>query len=134
MRKALERGRLHNSAGDADAAIACFRASAGAAASADQLFLHVDALHMLAIADAAHADDWTREALALLQKTDDPRTLRWAVALHNNAGWRHLDAGRPVEAVGAFESAREAAVLWGTPQQLVWADEALGEARAALGD
>ncbi|SFS15845.1 hypothetical protein SAMN04487846_3189 [Microbacterium sp. cf046] len=133
-RVALERGRLRNSAGDAAAAVPLFVAAAEAAASAGLLFLQVDALHMLAIADADGSAEWTRQALSLLEQTDDPRTLRWNVSLHNNAGWTHFDAGRFAEAVAAFERSRDAAVRWGTAQQVQWADEAIAEARAARDD
>ena len=130
VRVALERGRLRSSAGDPDAAIGLFELAAEAAASADLTFLRVDALHMLAIADTVHAAEWTERALDLLDGTTDPRTLRWAVSLHNNAGWAHLDAGRTDDAIAEFEKARDAATRWGTPQQVQWADEALAEARA----
>lgn len=131
-RVALERGRLRNSEGDTGAALSLFVAAAETAASADLLFLRIDALHMLAIADADGSARWTAEALALLENTDDARTLRWSVALHNNAGWTHFDSGRFTEALNEFEHSRDAAERWGTPQQVRWADEALGEARAAL--
>jgi len=130
-RRALERGRLRNSAGDAAAAVPLFRAAAEDAASAGLVFLQVDALHMLAIADADNSAEWTREALAVLEATDDARTQRWKVALHNNEGWTHFEAGRWAAAVTAFERSRDAALRWGTPQQAQWADEALAEARAA---
>lgn len=132
-RAALERGRVRNSAGDPEAAAPYLLAAADAASGAGLTFLHVDALHMLAIADVEQAAEWTDAALAALEGVDDPRTLRWRVSLHNNAGWRHLDAGRVVEAIGCFERARDAAARWGTPQQVQWADEALAEARAADG-
>ena len=54
-RVALERGRLRNSAGDPGAAVPLFIAAAEGAASAGLHFLRVDALHMLAIADADHS-------------------------------------------------------------------------------
>lgn len=127
VRTRLERGRLHNSAGDPDAAIGSLRAAAAVAASVGLVFLRVDALHMLAIVEPDHADDWTAEALAVLDETDDPRTLRWRVALHNNAGWSHVDAGRLPEALASFQASREAAGRWGTPQQVAWADEAIAE-------
>jgi len=132
VRVLLERGRVRNSSGDPDGAVPLFREAADAAASAGLVLLRVDALHMLAIADAAHAADWTREALAVLDDVDDPRTLRWAVSLHNNAGWAHFDAGRLTDALDAFLKAKDAAARWGTAQQLVWADEALAECRAAI--
>jgi len=131
-RAALERGRVRNSAGDPDAAIPYFTAALDAASRPDLVFLRVDALHMLAIADAEQADAWTDAAHAALDAVDDPRTLRWRVALHNNTGWRRLDAGRVGDAVTSFELARDAAARWGTPQQVQWADEALAEARFLL--
>jgi tetratricopeptide (TPR) repeat protein len=130
-RIALERGRLRNSSGDPDGAVPLFREAAALAASADLVFLQVDALHMLAIADSAHRTEWTERALSALDATDDPRTLRWRVALHNNAGWAHLDAGRLAEALTDFDKAKDAALRWGTAQQVRWADEALDEARRA---
>ena len=131
-RAALERGRVRNSAGAPDAAIPYFTAAADAASRSDLVFLRVDALHMLAIADAEQADEWTAAALDALDGVEDPRTLRWRVALHNNTGWRRLDAGRVEDAIASFETARDAAVRWGTPQQVQWADEALVEARFQL--
>lgn len=130
-RAALERGRVRNSSGNPDAAVPYFLAAANAASASALTFLQVDALHMLAIADADQAEAWTDAALAALDGVADARTLRWRVALHNNAGWRLFDAGRLDDAVTAFEAARDAAARWGTPQQVQWADEALAEVRAA---
>lgn len=132
VRVALERGRLRNSAGDPDAARELFRESARAAEAADLVFLLVDALHMLAIVDPDRAAEWTAEALRVLAVTDDTRSLRWLVSLHNNAGWAHLDAGRPAEARSAFLRALSSAQRYGTAQQIRWAEEALAEADAAL--
>nr|WP_292874992.1 hypothetical protein [Microbacterium sp.] len=131
-RVVLERGRLRNSAGDADAAVPLFERAAEAAASAGLLFLEVDALHMLAIADRARADAWTDRALAALGTTDDARTLRWRVGLYNNRGWARFDEGRWDDALVAFRASRDAAVRWGTSQQVEWADEAIAETRAAI--
>ncbi|GAA5202439.1 hypothetical protein [Microbacterium jejuense] len=131
-RAALERGRVRNSAGDPDAAIPYFTAAVDAASRPDLVFLRVDAFHMLAIADAGQADEWTEAALGALEAVEDPRTLRWRVALHNNTGWRRLDEGRVEDAIASFETARDAATRWGTPQQVQWADEALAEARFLL--
>jgi tetratricopeptide (TPR) repeat protein len=132
VRVVLERGRLRNSSGDAEAALPLFLAAAEAAASAQLDFLRVDALHMLAIADAAHSARWTEEAFAVLERVADPRTLRWRVGLHNNRGWALFDDGRLEDAIAEFEQAKDAAIRWGTPQQVTWADEALAEARASL--
>ncbi|MFE5408548.1 hypothetical protein [Microbacterium sp. NPDC056569] len=131
-RAALERGRVRNSAGDPATAVPYFLAAVDAASAAGLTFLRVDALHMLAIAEPDQAEEWTAAAFGALDGVEDPRTLRWRVSLHNNAGWRLFDAGRFTEAVTSFEAAREAATRWGTPQQVQWADEALAEARAVL--
>ncbi|GAA1962849.1 hypothetical protein [Microbacterium deminutum] len=132
VRIALERGRLRNSGGDPAAAVPLFRAAAEAATSAGLVFLLVDALHMLAIADRAHAAEWTAHALRVLDADGDARTQRWRVGLHNNAGWALFDAEDYAAAVAEFELAKDAATRWGTPQQVAWADEALAEARALL--
>lgn len=131
-RSALERGRLYNSGGAPARAVPYFLAAADAASRAGHVFLQVDALHMLAIAEPDQAEEWTAAALDVLDGVDDPRTLRWRVSLHNNAGWTHFDAGRLHEAIAAFERSRNAATRWGTPQQVAWADEALAEARSKL--
>lgn len=130
VRVSLERGRVRNSAGEPTAAAPLFRAAAEQAASEKLTFLHVDALHMLAIAEPDAAEHWTRRALHVLDAVSDGRTLRWRVSLYNNLGWFRLAAGRRAEAIAAFERARDAAGRWGTAQQVAWADEALAEARA----
>ncbi|MDQ7991356.1 MAG: hypothetical protein AAGC63_02900 [Propionicimonas sp.] len=131
-RVALERGRLRNSAGDPAGAVALFRLAESLADEADDVFLQVDALHMLAIADPAGGQEWTEQALRVLEGTRDARTLRWQVALHSNAGWALLDDGSAAEALTRFELAREAAVRWGTAEQVALADEAISECRGAL--
>ena len=81
VRVALERGRLRTSAGDPATAIGLFELAAEAAAAADLTFLRVDALHMLAIADAGRIDD----AVAEFEKARDaaarwgtPQQVQWA--------------------------------------------------------
>lgn len=130
VRAALERGRLHNSAGSPVEATWHFHRAATLAASHGLTFLHIDALHMLAIADAENAEEHTEQALRDLAAVDDPRILRWLVGLHNNRGWARLDAGDKAGALESFEAAKDAAERYGTEQQRVWADEAIAEARA----
>jgi hypothetical protein len=131
-RIALERGRLRNSAGDPAAAVPLFADAARIAESAGLDFLHVDALHMLAIADTAHSESWVARALDRLEGLTDPRTLRWRVSLHNNRGWSRFDAGDLEAALEDFEAALDAAERFGTSQQVRWANEAIAECRAAL--
>ena len=116
-RVALERGRLYRSAGAPEQAVPLFTLAAREAASAGAQFIALDALHMLALSDAGHEEEWTIEGLLVLDKATDDRTRRWAVALHNNLAWHLHDAGRPEEALGEFKLALAAASTVGTPEQ-----------------
>ena len=115
MRTALEHGRVLNSAGKPAAAVVQFARAAGLAAGARLDFLAADALHMLAIADPVRAGEWTRRGLATALASPDPRTQRWAVALHGNLGWSLYDAGEHADALLAFAAALREARRVGTP-------------------
>jgi tetratricopeptide (TPR) repeat protein len=80
-------------------------------------FLAVDALHMLALADAGREAHWTRLAFVELHAADDQRTQRWQIALHNNLGWHYFDAGHPAAALEEFAEALKAARDYGTADQ-----------------
>ncbi len=125
VRVPLERGRLHNSAGDPAAAIPLFTEAAEHAEG----FLRVDALHMLAIADPARAEEWTGAGLKAVAAADDARTKRWETSLHNNYGWTLHDAGDLAGALRSFESALDAAV---TDEQRQYATEAIAEVTEEL--
>jgi hypothetical protein len=131
VRAALERGRLHNSAGAPAEATWHFRRAAALADENGLTFLRIDALHMLAIADPEHADEHTDTALRELAVVDDARTRRWLVGLHNNRGWARFDAGDRAGALEAFEAAKDAADAYGTEQQRVWAAEAIAEVQGS---
>lgn len=131
-RVALERGRLRNSAGDADAAAPLFEAAAREARAAGDVFLVVDALHMLAIVDPARSAMWTEQAFAALDAVTDPRTLRWRVSLLSNRGVALVEAGDLDAALAAFRAAAEAAATHGTDQQRQWAQEDIDECLAAI--
>lgn len=117
VRVLLERGRVLNSGGHAEMAVPLFEQAAELADHLGEEFLAVDALHMLAIADTAHAEAWTRSALEYASTVHDARTKRWMVALHNNLGWTLHDAGRCTEAMVEFQLAEQWAERVGTPQQ-----------------
>jgi len=131
-RLALEEGRLLNSAGRPAEAVPEFETAARTAESAGLLFLRIDALHMLAIADAAGSGEWAVRAIDLALAAPDDRTRRWLVSLYNNLGCSHADAGRLPEALAAFVQAQEWADRVGTGQQRVWAREAVDECAAAV--
>lgn len=117
VRVLLERGRIRNSAGHPTDAITYFTSARSTASRAELRFLEVDALHMLAIADRDNAAHWTTVALELLDHTDDTRTHRWAVALHNNLGWHLHDDGSYDDALTQFSLAQGAAIRFGTTDQ-----------------
>lgn len=117
LRILLERGRLRSSEGRPAEAIPLFEDALTSARREDETFLAVDAAHMLALADPERAGEWTEEALAELRRTDDPRTLRWGVAVHSNRGWALLEADDATRALVEFEAAAEAAEQYGTPDQ-----------------
>jgi tetratricopeptide (TPR) repeat protein len=132
IRVALETGRLLNSAGRPAEAVPEFETAARTAETAGLLFLQIDALHMLAIADEARSGQWAAQAIGLALAAPDDRTRRWLVSLHNNLGWWHFDAGRLDAALSNFQRAQEWAERVGTEQQRVWAREAIDECAAAM--
>jgi len=131
-RAALEHGRVLNSAGKPAPAVVQLARAAGLAAGARLDFLAADALHMLAIADPVRAQEWTRRGLATALASPDPRTQRWAVALHANLGWSLYDAGEHADALLAFGAALREARRVGTPEQVRWCGEGVAAAEEAL--
>jgi hypothetical protein len=131
-RIALETGRLLNSAGRPAEAIPQFEVAVSTAGSGGLLFLHIDALHMLAIADEGRSDEWAAKAMGLTLTATDDRTRRWLVSLYNNLGCSHSEAGNVQAAYSAFLQAAEWAERVGTHQQQIWAREAIEECAAAM--
>ena len=89
----LEAGRLLNSAGNADEAVIEFEDAVALARSGGLLFLEIDALHMLAIADRARSRERAAEAIDRALAAPDDRTRRWLVSLYNNLGCSYSEAG-----------------------------------------
>lgn len=113
----LERGRLFRSAGQAEDAVPLFTLAAREAASVGAQFIALDALHMLALTDEGHEEEWAATGLQVVEQAVDDRTRRWGVPLHNNLAWHLHDTGRPEEALGEFELALDVATAVGTPEQ-----------------
>ncbi|WP_211195960.1 hypothetical protein [Agromyces sp. H66] len=117
-RIAIERGRIL--AADPERrpeAIPVLTRAVREAALAGSPFLVLDALHMLALNDAGHEEEWAAEGFDVLAGSRDPRVLRWGVALHNNLGWTKHDAGDALAALHHFEQAVDAADRYGTTEQ-----------------
>lgn len=127
----LETGRLLNSAGNAGEAVTEFEDAAMLARSGGLLFLEIDALHMLAIADKARSRERAAEAIDRALAAPDDRTRRWLVSLYNNLGCSYSEAGDFDQALAAFGQAQQWAERVGTAQQRAWAREAIQECTAA---
>ncbi|MFJ5692387.1 tetratricopeptide repeat protein [Arthrobacter sp. NPDC093125] len=132
VRIILERGRVLNSSGHPQMAVPLFEQAAELGDHLGEEFLAVDALHMLAIADADHAELWTRSALEYASTAYDANTRRWMIALHNNLGWILHRSGRLTEALVEFQLAEQWAERVGTPAQQQYAREAIAECEHAL--
>jgi tetratricopeptide (TPR) repeat protein len=132
VRILLERGRLLNASGHAAMAVPLFEQAAELADHLDEEYLAVDALHMLAIADSAHAGLWTKSALEYASTARDPHTRHWMVALHSNLGWSLHGEGRFTQALVEFQLAEQWAERAGTPLQQQNAREAIEACELAL--
>src|SRR5665213_2412305 len=133
VRTALERGRLRMSAGRRQDAVPLFEEALSRARRDGDVFLAVDAAHMLAIADPDRSAEWTAEALDELHAATDARTRRWAVTLHSNRGWTLIDQGLPAAALEEFAAAFSAARAVGTDVQFFQAERSLSRALRLLG-
>ncbi len=107
VRTLLERGRSWRSAGEPARARPLFLQAEQLARTAKLEFLHVDALHMVALVqtDPELQLDWTRRALAVARAAADPLAHRWEASLNHNIGWHLHDAGRHEEALQSFRAA-----------------------------
>lgn len=115
QRVALERGRVHNSAGDVAEAIPFFLEAQSLAADP---YLTVDAMHMLAFTDIARAEDWYRQAMEIAQASADPRVQRWQGSLQNNYAWSLVENGDLSGALEVFREAESWFRAHGTPRQV----------------
>lgn len=117
VRVLLERGRLLRSGDDEAAAVPLFRAASDLASEHGVAHLAVDALHMLALADTGHEEQWTYRGLAVARGSRDPETRRWLIALHNNLAWHLHDEERFADALDHFQRALAAARQFGRPDE-----------------
>jgi tetratricopeptide (TPR) repeat protein len=105
IRAALERGRLHNSSGDKQAARECFDRALALAEEAREDNLAVDAAHMIAIAAPSESIDWNERALAMAAASEDPKARAWRGSLLNNLGWSYHAMKDYPMALAFFEDA-----------------------------
>jgi tetratricopeptide (TPR) repeat protein len=135
VRVRLERGRMHRSSGDSDAALPLFQSAWERACVSGEHYLAGDAAHMCALAvseDRAAMEEWTQRGLDLGER--EPVAAYWAGPLLNNLGWAYFEAGEHENALELFERALE--VRKRDPENqdaIAFAEEAVQTARDALG-
>jgi tetratricopeptide (TPR) repeat protein len=112
----LERGRVLRSSDRAEEARSYFESAATRARDAGLETLHVDALHMVALAAPAEEQLGLNEAaLAVARAAADQRARDWDASLLNNIGMTHADAGDFEAALASFEEALAARERIGDP-------------------
>jgi tetratricopeptide (TPR) repeat protein len=106
VRYLLERGRAFNSDNQQDKALPLFIVAMDTALAHGLDFYAVDAAHMAAIA-APKADKmtWNMKAVALAEKSSDPKARNWLGSLYNNIGWTYFDEKQYDSALEMFEKA-----------------------------
>lgn len=125
VRVLLERGRLLYAGGHSAMAVPLFEQAAELGDHLGEELLTVDALSMLAAADTAHAEAWTRSAIEYAATAHDNRIRRWLPALHTSLGGTLRAAGRFPEAIVEFQLAEQWAERAGTPDQQQEARDAI---------
>ena len=128
----LERGRKLRSSGDGGAAAPLFERAYTTARDLGESYLAGDAAHMVAISRPDRMVEWTQRGLELADA--EPDAAYWAGPLLNNLGWHYFEAGEHELALETFERALE--VRRCDPDNAIaiqWAQEAVDEARQALG-
>jgi tetratricopeptide (TPR) repeat protein len=133
VRSLLERGRLHNSAGEAPAAVPLFEQAYHRATAAGLAGLAADAAHMLAIAVPERHEEWANRGFAAAEGSADPLARTMTAALLNNLGWTYADAGRWADALPLFERAVRVRRERGDPEPLHMARWARARTLRALG-
>lgn len=130
----LERGRTHNSAGDAEQARREFVITHELSRRNNIHDLDVDALHMLGIVDKGEAAvSWNRAAIALAESSAQAKARRWLPSLFNNLGWSLHALGRFDEALDAFEAAASMRAERGEQELLQMARWTVARCKRSLG-
>ena len=99
LRVLLERGRTFNSAGDKTSARTLFEQAWQQGLKHKELYLAIDAAHMVAIAAPLEEQSrWHQLAMELAERSQDERVRGWLAPLYNNQGWTLFELGRLEEA------------------------------------
>ncbi|MFK0668075.1 tetratricopeptide repeat protein [Aeromonas salmonicida] len=99
LRALLERGRTFNSAGDKATARTLFEQAWQWGLKSKELYLAIDAAHMIAIAAPLEEQSrWHQLAMELAERSQDEKVRGWLASLYNNQGWTLFELGRFDEA------------------------------------
>jgi tetratricopeptide (TPR) repeat protein len=99
IRALLERGRTFNSAGDKASARTLFEQAWQQGLKSKELYLAIDAAHMVAIAAPLEEQSrWHQLAMELAERSQDEKVRGWLPSLYNNQGWTLFELGRFDEA------------------------------------
>ncbi|WHF38613.1 tetratricopeptide repeat protein [Aeromonas salmonicida] len=99
LRALLERGRTFNSAGDKATARTLFEQAWQLGLKIKELYLAIDAAHMIAIAAPLEEQSrWHQLAMELAERSQDKQVRGWLASLYNNQGWTLFELGRFDEA------------------------------------
>jgi tetratricopeptide (TPR) repeat protein len=132
----MERGRLRNSNGEAEAALSLFKVAFQTAEQGGEQSLAADAAHMAAIAspDRDGKLEWTNRGIRIATETTDRNVAYWLGPLYNNLGWEYQDAGDYEAALEAFKKALAARERYPEmPALIAHAKQAVAESLRALG-
>jgi len=107
VRVELERGRMHRSSGDSEAALPLFESAFAHASEAGEFYLAGDVAHMcaLAVTNREAMEEWTQRGLELGER--EPEAAYWAGPLLNNLAWSYYDSAEYERALELFERALE---------------------------
>jgi tetratricopeptide (TPR) repeat protein len=106
IRYLLERGRVFNSSGKRTESKPLFLQAWQLGLDAGEDNLAVDAAHMLGIVEQGpEALRWNEIAMALAEKSSDPKARNWLGSLYNNIGWAYHDTGQHTQALEMFQQA-----------------------------
>jgi len=136
VRLLLERGRLLNSQDRPLEARPLFEQAHTLAGQVGLDALDVDALHMVAITrrgDPPQALAWDLRALALAERSAEPRARQWLAVLYNNIGYTYDDQGEYARALELFEKALQLRLAAGKPGPIRLAHYAVAHAERELG-
>lgn len=104
VRYLLERGRVFNSSGKPDQARPLFLAAWEKAQTAKLDYFAVDAAQMLGILEPPDEGlRWNEKAIALAEKSSDPKAHKWLGTLLNKIGWAYYNKHEYAKAIDAFQ-------------------------------